>query len=93
MGGPWAWLVQGGEWVHTGDVQSTWGWTEGRSVRHGAPKGLITVTYQYTFGARGCIRVAWGHGHGVQGDTEWPVACGMWMGHGQSLVWVSGMQS
>ena len=47
---------------------------------------LSAVTHQYTSGAGVHIRAAWGHGHGAQGDPEWPVGCGMRMGHGRSLV-------
>ena len=47
---------------------------------------LSMVTCRYVSGAGGRIRVAWGHGHGAWGDPEWPVGCGMRMGHGRSLV-------
>ena len=51
------------------------------------------VTRQYAFGAGGHIREAWGHRHKVQGDAEWPVSCGTWMGCGRLLVWVSSTQN
>ena len=58
-----------------------------RSTKGRAVEGhLSVVTCWYASGAGGRIRAAWGHEHRVQGDPEWPVGCGMRMGHGRSLV-------
>ena len=91
MGGPWAWLEQGGPgtWEHAGDARSAWGRPQaGHRQECGAQgtKGwavegrLNTVTRQYASGASRHARAACGHGHGVRGNPEWPV------GHGTRMA-------
>ena len=52
----------------------------------GGGQSECSDTSVHTSRAKGHVRAAWGHEHGVRGDPEWPVGCGMRMGCGRSLV-------